>query len=85
MTEEEINTASADIQDCVKAFLTYCPDGSEKSSTRSAMDYIKAKFEKISDSEYRKLCDTARAVFSDITKTPLKRYTPQRRFQGKRK
>lgn len=92
MTEAELDVAGAEVHDCVKAFLKYCPDGSVDSATRSAMDYAKTKYT-MNNIEYRKLCDSARAAFCSINKIPLKPNfrqnqsgrSDQRKFQGKQK
>lgn len=86
MTDVELDVAGADVYDCVKTFLTYCPAGSEESATENAMEYVKSKFSSpsINNFEYRKLCDAARAAYCDITKKPLNKFRPQRRNQGNR-
>jgi hypothetical protein len=82
-SDAEFDLAAFDVAESVKTFLTYCPDGSERSATESAMDYVKGKYA-LNNFQYRKLCDTARAAYCDITKQPLKPYRPQR-HQGKRR
>ena len=78
MTEAELDVAGSEVYDCVKSFLTYCPDGSMDAATQNAIDYVKTKFT-MNSFEYRKMCDAARAAFCDITKTPLKTFRPPNR------
>lgn len=86
MTDAEFDLAALDVSECVKSFLTYCPAGSERSATQNAMDYVKGKHGEIPKDQYRKLCDTARAAYADLTKTPLRTFIRGgRRSQGKRK
>lgn len=85
MTDAKFDLAVLDAFECVKSFLTYCPDGSERSSTQNVMDYLKTKYT-INNVEYRKLCDTSRAAYADIMKKPLRAFQrPGRRSQGKGK
>lgn len=79
-SDADFDLAASEVYDSVKTFLTYCPDGSADSATQSAIDYAKGKYA-LNNFQYRKLCDTARAAYCDITKTPMRQF--QR--QGKRR
>lgn len=65
MTKEQFDQAAVDVDECLKSFLQYCSEASERSAVNNAMHYVKETYDPSQD-EYTKLKKVAQRLFYDI-------------------